>query len=117
MLRYQGQASQVTYPELRVLTEAFDAACHENGLRDLRDTLVLAVAGDGTSRTQIEIANALGFDKSTLMSIIDRLVKQDYLVREVDPANRRIRITRTTETGHEVLNRTRAAREQAGGAS
>ena len=95
-----------------VLTGNFDAACRDNGLHDMRDTLVLAVAGDGTPRTQIEIATTLGLDKSTLMSIIDRLEKQGYVVRDADPANRRIRIPRTTEKASAVLNRALAARDQ-----
>lgn len=98
---------------VKVLTENFDAACQESGLRDMRDTLVLATAGDGTPRTQIEIATTLGLDKSTLMSIIDRLEEQGYLVREADPANRRIRIPRTTKAGHEVLGRALTARDRA----
>lgn len=91
---------------VRVLTEDFDAACQANGLRDMRDPLVLAVAGDGTPRTQTEIANTLGLDKSTLMSIIDRLEELKLVTRETDPANRRIRIPRTTEAGQAVLERT-----------
>lgn len=98
---------------VRVLTESFDAACQANGLRDMRDTLVLAVAGDGLPRTQIEIATTLGLDKSTLMSIIDRLERQGYIVREADSSNRRIRIPRTTDAGQEVLAQSLAARDRA----
>lgn len=96
-----------------VLSADFDAACRENGLRDMRDTLVLAVAGDGIARTQIEIATTLGLDKSTLVAIIDRLEKQGLLVREVDPENRRVRIPSTTPQGKEALDSALAARDRA----
>lgn len=98
---------------VKVLTENFDAACRDEGLRDMRDTLVLATAGDGTPRTQIEIATTLGLDKSTLMGIIDRLEEQGYLVREADPTNRRIRIPRTTDAGQDVLARALTGRDRA----
>lgn len=94
------------------LSEDFDAASREHGLRDLRDTLVLAVAGDGTPRTQIEMATMLGLDKSTLMSIIDRLEKLDLIVRTADPNNRRIRIPETTSSGQEILGRVLADRDR-----
>ena len=96
----------------KLLTGNFDAACRDNGLLDMRDTLVLAVAGDGTPRPDREIATTLGLDKSTLMSIIDRLERQGYVVRDADPANHRIRIPRTTDEGEAVLNRALAARDQ-----
>lgn len=98
---------------VKVLTENFDAACRAVGLRDMRDTLVLATAGDGTPRTQIEMATTLGLDKSTLMGIIDRLEEQGYLVREVEPSNRRVRVPRTTDAGHEVLARALTGRDRA----
>lgn len=96
-----------------VLSDDFDAACREYGLRDMRDTLVLAVAGDGIARTQIEIATTLGLDKSTLVAIIDRLETQGLLMRKADPANRRVRIPSTTPQGQDVLASALAARDRA----
>lgn len=101
------------YRAFKVLSDDFDAACRNNGLRDMRDTLVLATAADGTPRTQIEIANSLGLDKSTLMSIIDRLETEGHIVREADPNNRRIRVPRTTPQGQKALKRTLTARDEA----
>lgn len=98
---------------VKVLTENFDAACQEHGLRDMRDTLVLAAAGDGSTRTQVEIATTLGLNQSTLMSIIDRLEGQGLLVREEDPTNRRIRLPRTTSLGQQVLDQALEARDRA----
>jgi DNA-binding MarR family transcriptional regulator len=97
----------------RALARDFDEACRSVGLKDMRDTLVLAVAGDGEPRTQIEIAHTLGLDKTTLGAIIDRLEKQGYLLRAADAANRRVRIPTTTPTGQDVLNRALQARDKA----
>ncbi|NYD67560.1 MarR family winged helix-turn-helix transcriptional regulator [Agromyces atrinae] len=97
----------------RSLTGEFDAACRAVGLKDMRDTLVLAVAGDGVARTQIEIAQTLGLDKTTLGAIIDRLEERSFLVRVVDPSNKRVRRPRTTDAGYEILDRALAARDEA----
>nr|WP_245190272.1 MarR family transcriptional regulator [Leucobacter exalbidus] len=78
----------------------------------MRDTLVLAVCGDGIDRTQIEIAETLGLDKTTLMSILDRLEKQEFLVRNTDPRNRRVRIPCTTPAGQSVLDEALSRRDE-----
>ncbi|QIK84072.1 MarR family winged helix-turn-helix transcriptional regulator [Sanguibacter sp. HDW7] len=110
---FSSDLTWLMHRALKVLSDDFDAACRDNGLRDMRDTLVLATAADGTPRTQIEIANTLGLDKSTLMSIVDRLENEGLMVREADPSNRRIRIPRTTPEGQAVLDRALAGRDKA----
>ena len=110
---FSSDLTWLLHRALKVLTEDFDGACRDNGLRDMRDTLVLAIAGDGVPRPQIEIANTLGLDKSTLMSIIDRLEDEGLIVREADPSNRRVRIPRTTERGQQVLTQTLVDRDRA----
>lgn len=87
----------------RSLTTVFDEACRSVGLRDVRDTLVLSVAGDGSGHTQTEIAQIVGLDKTTLGAIIDRLESEDYLVRTSHPSNRKVRIPTTTASGAEKL--------------
>lgn len=108
---FSGDLTWLMHRAVTTLTEDFDSACRDNGLRDMRDPLVLAVAGDGTPRTQTEIAITLGLDKSTLMGILDRLEEQGFLIRETDPANRRIRIPRTTDAGHAVLDKVQKGRD------
>lgn len=110
---FSSDLTWLMHRALKVLSDDFDAVCRDNGLRDMRDTLVLATAADGNPRTQIEIANTLGLDKSTLMSIIDRLETEGLMMREADPSNRRIRIPRTTPLGQTVLDRALAARDEA----
>lgn len=97
---------------VRVLTNDFDTVCVEFGLKDMRDTLVLAVCGDGIARTQIGVSATLGLDKTTLMGILDRLEGQGFLVREINPQNRRVRIPKTTPTGQAVLERVLEERDK-----
>ncbi len=69
------------------------------GLADVRDWMVLTALADGVDRSQLEIARELGVDKTTLVAIIDRLEKQGYVMRTLDPRDRRVRVPRTTESG------------------
>lgn len=95
------------------LGEAFNKVSREAGLADLRDWLVLALVSGDTQRTQLEIANELGIDKSTLVSIIDRLEKGGLIVRKLSERDRRVRIPAATPAGVEVKNKVAIARDAA----
>lgn len=94
------------------LKEAFDKVSRDAGLADLRDWLVLAlVSGDGTARTQLEIANQLGIDKSTLVPILDRLERDRLIVRTASERDRRVRIPQATPAGVTVVEKVAIARD------
>jgi len=95
------------------LAAAFNQAARDAGLADLRDWLVLALIGDGTERTQFEIATHLGIDKSTLVPLLDRLEKAGLLVRTASERDRRVRIPRPTQPGREVVEAVAVARDHA----
>jgi DNA-binding MarR family transcriptional regulator len=95
------------------LADAFNEVSREAGLTDLRDWLVLALVSGGRERTQLEIANELGIDKTTLVSILDRLEKDGLIVRGVSARDRRARIPKATARGVEVKDRVAVARETA----
>jgi DNA-binding MarR family transcriptional regulator len=95
------------------LEEAFNKVSREAGLADLRDWLVLALVSDGTQRTQLEIANQLGIDKSTLVPLLDRLEKDGLVVRTFSERDRRVRIPQATPAGVEVVSKVAIARDAA----
>jgi DNA-binding MarR family transcriptional regulator len=87
-----------------------DRACRDAGLHDGRDWLVLTALGDGTRRTQLEVATLLAIDKTTLTALLDRLERDGLVVREAHPEDRRARIPVSTEKGREAwlaVSRTR----------
>ena len=53
------------------------------------DIDVLAILADGAGRTVGALATATATRPSTLTSLLDRLTKRGYIVRELDPADRR----------------------------
>jgi MarR family transcriptional regulator, transcriptional regulator for hemolysin len=95
------------------LGEAFNKVSRDAGLADLRDWLVLALVSDGTQRTQLEIANQLGIDKTTLVSLLDRLVRDGLVVRTFSERDRRVRIPVATPEGVEVVGKVAIARDTA----
>ncbi|HKT04499.1 MAG TPA: MarR family winged helix-turn-helix transcriptional regulator [Rugosimonospora sp.] len=66
----------------------------------LRDYIVLSALHKTPNLTQIELGKALGLDKTTLMSQLDRLERTGLVVRRNDPHDRRARIPEITEAGN-----------------
>lgn len=100
----------------RMRTE-WDAMARENGLRDLRDWIVLTAICEGAKRTQLAIGLELGLDKTTLTSLLDRLERDGFVVRTLDPNDRRARIPELTPTGAAVQAKMVLAREKLDGAA
>ena len=73
-------------------------------------TLLLIEANPGIS--QSAVAEALRFDRSTLVQIIDRLEGRELVVREVSANDRRSHALRVTEAGVEMLRILKAAAEK-----
>jgi MarR family transcriptional regulator, organic hydroperoxide resistance regulator len=63
------------------------------------DINVLANLADGTGRTVGSLATATATRPSTLTSLLDRLTRRGYIVREADPADRRSFVVRLTPAG------------------
>ncbi|KAA2261314.1 MarR family transcriptional regulator [Solihabitans fulvus] len=82
---------------------------------DIRGALVLrALAPDlhGVQRTQLALGAAIGLDKTTLTTVLDRLEKQGLLTRKPDPSDRRVRIPEITDEGRAVEARVTAAHRE-----
>ena len=71
----------------------------KHGVR-LRDYIVLSALHKTPNLTQIELGKALGLDKTTLMSQLDRLERLGLVVRRADPRDRRARIPEVTTEGN-----------------
>jgi DNA-binding MarR family transcriptional regulator len=78
-------------------------AAHNDALADyglnMRSFAVLAMVTHGAVRSQLEIAKAVGLDKSTLVATLDSLEAVGLVERRPDPADRRARIVIATEKG------------------
>jgi DNA-binding MarR family transcriptional regulator len=95
------------------VTIYLDHAAAEMGLTDARDWLVLSALEDGQQRTQLELSRVVCVDKTTLITVLDRLERQELIVRTVDPSDRRVRIPQITESGRRMFATFAAARDAA----
>jgi DNA-binding MarR family transcriptional regulator len=71
----------------------------------LRTYAVLAMVGGGAIRSQLEIAQGVGLDKTTLVATLDDLEKRGLVARKPDPQDRRARIVSITCDGEKHLAR------------
>lgn len=90
-----------------------DEAARRHGLAGARDWLVLSALADGPRQTQLSLAHALGLDKTTLTSLLDRLENRGLITRCLDAHDRRARIPALTDAGRSMQCTVAAARDRA----
>jgi len=69
---------------------------------DLRGYLLLTALGFEKRQTQLELAQALGLDKTTMTVLVDRLEREGFLIRTPSASDRRARIPQSTDAGRAV---------------
>jgi DNA-binding MarR family transcriptional regulator len=73
---------------------------------------VLSAIAAGPPQTQLALAHALGLDKTTLTSLLDRLEARGFVTRSLDSHDRRARIPSLTPRGLEVQRQVARARDE-----
>ncbi len=79
----------------------------------LRDYIVLSALDKTPNLTQVELGKALGLDRTTLMTQLDRLEWTGLVVRRSDPRDRRTRIPEITEAGNALRAKVASACDSA----
>lgn len=93
------------------LKERSFAAYEPTGLSPY-DHGVLALLDEEPVETQAMIADALGYDRSHLVGVLDDLEARDLIARRRDPADRRRHLVTLTPAGKQAVERLRAVARQ-----
>jgi DNA-binding MarR family transcriptional regulator len=85
-----------------VVKERAHAALDETGLQGPHHA-VLSLLDESTRETQRTIADALGYDRSQLVGLLDELEDQGLVERRRDPNDRRCHVVSMTPAGKDAL--------------
>jgi MarR family transcriptional regulator for hemolysin len=83
----------------RAWKAAIDRRLKYLGMSQASWTTIATIAKSDAPMSQIELANKLGIEAATMVTMIDRLSKAGLIVREASPVDRRVKLIVLTEEG------------------
>ncbi|KAA0940505.1 MarR family winged helix-turn-helix transcriptional regulator [Streptomyces apricus] len=96
-------------------TALTDAALEPLGI-DSKDFGALRVLAHREPTSQLQVAQTLGIDRTTMVTLLDVLERKGIVTRRPDPADRRRNVVELTDQGVRTYDAARTAYEETEGA-
>lgn len=94
------------------LTALTDAALEPLGI-DSKDFGALRVLAHQEATSQLQVAQTLGIDRTTMVALLDVLERKGIITRRPDPADRRRNVVELTEQGMRTYDAAQVAYRKA----
>jgi MarR family transcriptional regulator for hemolysin len=103
MLSTEERFSMAVHNAARSWRQALDRRLRHLGISQASWLAIATIAKSGTSApSQAELAAKLSVEAPTMVSMIDRLVKSGYVLRQPSETDRRIKQVVLTEAGQKI---------------
>jgi MarR family transcriptional regulator for hemolysin len=103
--------SSALHNTARAWRAAVDRRLKDLGLSQASWMTIAMAAKAAAPQSQIELAQSLGVEGSTMVAMIDRLVKAGLLVRQASETDRRVKLVVLTDQGNALYGRVKAEAE------
>ncbi|MDB5814199.1 MAG: hypothetical protein JWN23_1316 [Rhodocyclales bacterium] len=110
-MRLDERFSSALHSTARAWRQAVDRRLKDLGLSQASWMTIAMAAKAATPLSQIELAQSLGVEGSTMVAMIDRLVKAGLLVRQASETDRRVKFVVLTDQGNALYGRVKAEAE------
>lgn len=111
MASLEERFSMALHNTARVWRQAIDRRLKDVGVGQAGWMAIANIAKSKAALSQIELANRLGVEGPTVVSLVDRLVKAGYVERLPSETDRRIKHVVLTDAGQALYGKVRTAAE------
>ena len=106
-LPIEERFSHALHNTARAWRNALDRRMKDLGLSQA-SWMAIATVAKGAPMSQTELAAKLGVEDPTMVAMIDRLVKGDYMLRIPSETDRRVKLVHLTDGGRAIYAQLRA---------
>jgi MarR family transcriptional regulator for hemolysin len=103
----QERFSAALHHSARGWRQALDRRLKYLGLSLSSWLAITTIAKAGQPLSQTELAVALAIENPSVVSMLDRLVKSGFVLRQPSATDRRVKLVVLTDAGHEVYEKVR----------
>ncbi|HAT30705.1 MAG TPA: hypothetical protein DCW29_07590 [Janthinobacterium sp.] len=109
MLTIEERFSAALHKTARAWRQALDRRLKDLGVGQAGWMAIATIAKSERSPSQTELAHQLGVEDPTMVSMIDRLVKAGFVLRQPSETDRRVKLVVLTAAGQDINAKVKAA--------